>query len=183
MRIRIGLILLTCSLVAPSALAGGPVTPMLQISQPTPTFDFGSVAIGGSKPLTLGLFAPATNTGSVQVTALTSTGSAFALSGSCGGSAVVAPDGSCNLVETFIPDSQGLKTGSVEVTCLLVGTPLVGAATFACNGTPFTISLLGYGGILMAVPTLNPTLVALLAASLMGWGAWFVSRRQRARRH
>lgn len=180
MRHCVRLFMMILAIAASTAHAGVAIVPQLQIYAPTPFFDFGAVAPGTSKPLTVGLHAPAGNNAQVWITSITMSGADFTRSADCNG-AVLDPGSSCNLVETFAPGSTGARTGTLTITCQPTVVFLVGGAVFACDGLPYTINLAGFGGVLAAVPALSPTLVALLAAGLLVLSMIFVSRRQRER--
>ncbi|MBS0319597.1 MAG: hypothetical protein JSR18_03580 [Proteobacteria bacterium] len=176
MRVFRVLFLIAGIVAAATAHAGAPVA-TIGIFNTSALFNFGSLAPGASATQSVGFFAPGTNTSPVQVTAYSMSGSpAFTSTGNCVGTTLF-PGDTCTQTVTFTATGSG--SASASVNCITVVAVLVGAMTFSCNDTPFTLSFIG--GIVQAVPALDPTLVAALSGALLLWGALFLVRRNAAR--
>jgi Abnormal spindle-like microcephaly-assoc'd, ASPM-SPD-2-Hydin/NHL repeat len=113
---------------------------------------FGDVEIGDSKPLTVTVTNPSTNTEAIDISAIDVTPASFSIdtvNTTCGGP--LAPGASCDVVVKFTPTKVGEKTGTVK---------------FIIDGCPDqTSTVTGTGIKKKATPTATATATATATSS------------------
>jgi hypothetical protein len=150
----------------------------------TTNFSSSGVGVPTTQTITLTFGANGTQAEGASLTALTFAGANagdFAIiGGTCAAGTTVLADGNntCTVVVRYTPSTSASESGELDGSCTTVG--ISGGFTLSCNGTSGGLmSLVGaVVAAVIALPMLDPKILTLLCAMLLGIGVCFASRKQ-----
>jgi hypothetical protein len=170
-------------LLAGTSWAGTPLVPVI-VQSADDAYAFASPGAGQAitVPITLTFNANSTTAEAALLSAIGVSGSGYSVvGGTCiaGTTALNASTPtSCTVIVQYQPASSSANNGLLTITCSTIG--ITGGFSVTCAPNSGSISLLG--SVLAAIatrpaPALDPRLLTLLAALLLGVGAYYAARR------
>lgn len=168
--------------VCACASAGTPIAVQI-LGGGTTNFTSTGVGVPTTQTITLNFNANGTVAEGASLTALTFGGTNapdFAIvGGTCGAGTTLltSTNTSCTVIVRYTPSTSATESGELDGSCSTVG--LIGGFTLSCNGVSGQLDSL-VGAVIAAVvslPMLDPKILTLLCALLLGVGVYFASRR------
>ncbi|MEP6484611.1 MAG: hypothetical protein ABJB01_09175 [Rudaea sp.] len=170
-------------LACAAASAGTPIAVQI-LGGSTANFSSTGVGVPITQTLTLNFNANGTTAEGASLSALTFGGANAAdfaiVGGTCAaGTTVLSSTAtSCTVIVRFTPSTAATESGQLDGSCTTIG--LIGGFTLSCNGVSGELFSLA-GAVIAAVvslPMLDPKILTLLCALLLGIGVYFASRKK-----